>query len=164
MTHICRDSLYWTKLTVLPSAIGCNMRKSLERIRLIYLQGFTTQTKQEAQVIKFNKKFPDSVNMTLELYRQGFGFVPNAQELKSLFYFDTSYRDMICRQWLHRLVINCYNFFPVHQMLMSQCNLCPGCSTSASLLKLPNASIKVKTFCTLNALEESRRTYLTKFW
>ena len=30
MRHVCRDSLYWMKLTVLPSAIGCYMRKSVK--------------------------------------------------------------------------------------------------------------------------------------
>ena len=75
-----------------------------KKVQLHGYLGFSTETKQETQVIKFNKKFPDSVNMTRELYSQGAGFLPSAQELKSLFYFDASYREMICRKRLQSLI------------------------------------------------------------
>ena len=49
------------------------------------------------QVIKYNKKYADSVNMTLELYRSAIGWVPDAADLKGIFNWDSNYREEICR-------------------------------------------------------------------
>ena len=61
------------------------------------ISGFATKIKQDMQVIKYNKKYADSVNMTLDLYQQAIGWVPNAADLKGIFNWDSNYREEICR-------------------------------------------------------------------
>ena len=50
------------------------------------------------QVIRYNKKYADSVNMTLELYTKALGWQPDETNLKSIFNWDSNYREEICRK------------------------------------------------------------------
>ena len=56
------------------------------------------------EVINYNKKYPKSANMTSELFVQSGGRIPEDSDLKSMFNWDSNYRENMCRKVLRNIM------------------------------------------------------------
>lgn len=113
---------------------------------MFFTLGFATQIKQDMQVIKYNKKYADSVNMTLELYRQAVGWVPNAADLKGIFNWDSNYREEICRNHgISRSILRQLSL----QIIFSNPDL-TDYSMNVNLSRVLIVSTRAKMCCMLN--------------
>ena len=56
------------------------------------------------EVINYNKKYPKSANMTSDLFVQSGGRIPNDDNLKSMFNWDSNYRENMCRNGVKNII------------------------------------------------------------
>ena len=65
--------------------------------------GFNPEIRVAMEVINYNKRYPESANMTQELFRESGGKIPEDSDLKSSFNWDSNYREHMCRNDMQRL-------------------------------------------------------------
>ena len=64
--------------------------------------GFNPEIRVAMEVINYNKRYPESANMTQELFRESGGKIPEDSDLKSSFNWDSNYREHMCRNDIQR--------------------------------------------------------------